>query len=101
MQKRTLIKSIRNIISEFGSFKINEVEFENSILLKSIKKDHVLMIEGLDNKGVQVTEYVHETEVDTFNVDYEDLSKDVLEEVFRVCENYQVDNEKTQKRISN
>jgi hypothetical protein len=100
MTKRTIIKKIRTIIKEFGSFNISEVEHEENILLRAIKKDHTLLIEGFEYNGVKVTEYVHETETDTFNIYFEDVKVSILEEVLRICENYEAEMLKTEKRIS-
>jgi hypothetical protein len=39
-------------------------------------------------------------EIDSYIVDYEELPLSVLEEILELCEQYEVDNEKTMKRIS-
>ena len=101
MTKKNIISKIKKIIGDFGSFEINEVEYEEPILLKTVNKDHEILIEKFDSTGIEVTEYIHGIDVDSYNIDFEDLKTDILESILRVCENYEVDCLKTEKRISN
>jgi hypothetical protein len=100
MQKRTIIKNIKRIIDNYGSFSVAEVEGESSPLINSIGKDSHVLAERF---GISVTgvTYVHETETDENEYEYEDLSKDTLEEILYLAELYETDQEKTLKRCAN
>jgi hypothetical protein len=108
MQKRTIIKKIQNIIREWGAFGSGEVEGS----LGETYSPCVNTMGGL----VALAEYFKESEVDVnvynpnsvssdpihdYTVSYEDLPKDVLLEILELCEQYDVIQEKTEKRISN
>jgi hypothetical protein len=99
MQKRTIIKRIKSIISEYGSFSVAEVEGESSPLINSMGKDSYVLAERFDSSVTGVT-YVHETETDENKYEYEDLSKDTLEEILYLAELYETDQEKTIKRCA-
>jgi lysylphosphatidylglycerol synthetase-like protein (DUF2156 family) len=45
--------------------------------------------------------YVHEQEVNSESIAYEDLPKDALEEILMLADNWEADELKTEKRISN
>ena len=101
MQKRTIIKRIKTIIENYGSFSIADVEGESSPLINSMGKDNVILAERFTKDDVEGVTYVHETVVEYNNFDYEELSKDTLLEILELAELYEVDQEKTIKRISN
>jgi hypothetical protein len=61
-------------------------------------KDCQQLAERINFDGVSVTTYVHETVTDEDEIDYEDLNKDILEEILRIAENYETDMEKTMER---
>ena len=98
MQKRTIIKKIKAIIEEYGSFSTADVESESSPIINSFGKDSYQLAERFNNNGVTAVSYVHETETDEDEILYEDLPKDVLEEILSIAEDYEVDFERTMKR---
>ena len=104
MQKKTVIKRIRKIIAEFGSFDVNEIGAETSPCVGSLG-NYVGLAEYFKPQGVQVNVYMpsgfSSDPKDEYDVDYEDLDKDVLEEILILCEEYEVEQLKTEKRISN
>jgi len=100
MQKRTIIKNIKRIIDNYGSFSVAEVEGESSPIITTIGKDSYVLAERFDSSVTGVT-YVHETETDENEYEYEDLSKDTLEEILYLAELYETDQEKTLKRCAN
>jgi hypothetical protein len=63
------------------------------------------LAEYFKQQGVQVNVYMpsgfSSDPEDEYDVDYEDLDKDVLEEILILCEEYEADQLKTEKRISN
>lgn len=100
MQKRTIIKNIKRIIDNYGSFSVAEVEGESSPLINSMGKDSHVLAERFGSSVTGVT-YVHETEIDENEYEYEELSKDTLEEILTLAEIYETEQEKTIKRCAN
>jgi len=101
MQKRTIIKRIKTIIENYGSFSVADVEGESSPLINSMGKDNVILAERFTKDDVEGVTYVHETVVGYCDYAYEDLSKDTLSDILVLAELYEVDQEKTLKRCSN
>jgi hypothetical protein len=100
MQKRTIIKNIKRIIDNYGSFSVAEVEGESSPMVESIGSNVFLLAERFGKSvecellvGSRIEEYVDK--------EYEDLSKDTLEEILYLAELYETDQEKTLKRCAN
>jgi hypothetical protein len=100
MQKRTIIKRIKSIIEKYGSFSVTDVDGESSPMVESIGSNVFLLAERFDKSvdcelviGSRIEEYVDK--------EYEDLSKDTLQEILYLAELYETDQEKTLKRISN
>lgn len=101
--KKSIIKDIKKIISEWGTFSIGEVEFGDSPCINSMG-DLVALAEYFNYNSVDIRVYdsgsgdcdsIHE-----YEIEYEDLPKDVLEEILFICEQYETDQLKTEKRIS-
>ena len=101
MKKEKIIQEIKSIIEEWGAFSPSEVDGEEAPIVKTLGKNNSQLAEHFSIDGVKVVTYVHETETDENEVDYKDLSKDVLEEILRIAENYKVDFEKTMNRCKN
>lgn len=104
MQKRTIIKKIKAIITNYGSFDIAEVNPETSPCVTA-PGNHTHLAEKFTVDKVTVNVYAPTSgsgdPIDDYEMDYEDLSKEVLEEILENAELYEVDQEKTLKRISN
>jgi len=108
MQKRTIIKRIRTIITEWGSFSSGEVEGSlgeaYSPCVNSMG-NLVALAEYFNLNEVEVNVYDSNSfssdPIDDYTVTYEELSKDVLLEILNIVAAYDVDQHKTQKRISN
>ena len=105
MQKKTIIKNIRKIITEFGGFYVGEVgEMEAQGICVNEMGNFVAIAEGFF-KEVEVNVYEPSSfssdSVDDYTLTYEELSKDVLEEILFLCEHYEADQLKTEKIIAN
>lgn len=99
--RKKLINKIKNIVAEWGSFNINEVEHEECPVLSGFGTCHTVLIERINNVGVDITHYVNEIATDENNIEYEVLSTDMLKEVLRIAENYKVDCDKSFERSQN
>jgi hypothetical protein len=93
------IDYIKRVIREWGVVSTAELELECSPMYHSFGKDHVMLIERFYNDWVEVVEYVHETDTDSHNVNYEELSDDLIDDICTTIENYEADCLKTQKRL--
>ena len=104
MQKRTIIKRIKTIIDNYGSFSIGEVEGADGICVNEMGS-LVSLAEYFNGTTIDVNIYEPSSfssdEIDSYELTYEELSKEVLEEILFVAELYETDQEKTLKRISN
>jgi hypothetical protein len=103
MQKRTIVRKIKSIIENYGSFCLGEVEGAEGICVNQMG-GLIAVCEHFDNNGVEINVYDTHTfddnEVHTYEENYEDLSKEVLEEILYVAEMWETEQEKTLKRIS-
>ena len=104
MQKRTVIKRIKKIINEFGGFDVNEIGAESSPCVGELG-NYVGLAENFYKTGVGVSVYMpsgfSSDPEDEYDMDYEDLDKDILEEILMLAEMWEADQIQTEKRISN
>jgi hypothetical protein len=108
MQKRTIIKNIKRIIQEWGAFNSGEVESsmgETYSPCVNSMDSLVGLAEYFDYYTVEVNVYDTSSSscdsIHDYKVIYADLPKDVLLEILDLCEQYDVIQYKTEKRISN
>ena len=100
MQKRTIIKNIKAIIKEHGSFTTADIQADSSPCILSRKGINVLC-ESFDYDNVEAVTYDrHDEEIETERIKYEDLKKDVLEEILYLADIHEADSLQTEKRIS-
>lgn len=104
MQKKTIIKRIKSIIENYGSFNLFEVDGADGICVNEMG-NLVALVEDFNSESVGV--YVYNPDsfssdpIDDYELTYEELSKDVLESILFVAELYETDQEKTLKRCAN
>jgi hypothetical protein len=105
MQKRTIIRKINRIIENYGTFSIGEVDgFGDGILVNEMGN---LVALAEDFKQDNLTAYIYESDsfssdsISDYELNYQELSKELLEEILTLAEAYETDQEKTLKRISN
>ena len=104
--KKSIIRKIQRIIEEWGSFGSGEVEVGGETHSPCVNSmgNLVALAEYFNKEGAGVNVYDPSSmscdEIDSYIVDYEELPLSVLEEILELCEQYEVDNEKTMKRIS-
>jgi len=104
MQKKTIIKRIKSIIENYGTFNIGEVDGADGICVSEMG-NLVALAECFNSTDIAVNIYdptgFSSDAIDDYELTYEELSKEVLEEILTIAELYEVDQEKTLKRISN
>ena len=106
MTKPQIIKKIKKIIAEWGSFNSGEVEQNDG---QSVGVGQmgglVALAEYFTKDDVEVNVYDTTSmscdPIHTYNPSYEDLSKAELEDILIICEFYEAEQLQTEKRISN
>ena len=105
MQKKTMINRINAIIKEHGSFSIGELEHVDCSPCVGELGRYVGLVEEFSVGKAQVNVYMpsgfSSDPEDEYDMDYEDLDKDVLEEILLLAEMWEAECLQTEKRISN
>jgi hypothetical protein len=108
MRKPTIIKHIKRIIEKWGAFGSGEIEGslgETYSPCVNSMGGLVALAEYFKPNEVEVNVYDPESfssdAMHTYTVSYEDLSKDALEEILDLCDQYDVNNFKTKQRCEN
>lgn len=102
--KKSIIKQIKKIITEWGTFGSGELDYSDSVLVNEMG-ELIALAEYFNYNSVDVRVYdtgsMSSDSIHEYEVAYEELSKDALEEILILCEQYEVEQLKTEKRISN
>lgn len=92
MNKQDKIHAIQLIIENYGGFDVNETDHECPVI--SAIGNQSVLVERINKTDVDCTEYVHETEVDYHSFDYEQLSDELIDEIFEIASDYGISQEK-------
>ena len=102
-RKTELIEKIKAIITNWGEFGVGEVDGVDGICLNEMG-GLVALAENFTYDGVGVEIYnpsgFSSDSVDSYTEEYENLTEEQLEEILTLAELYDVDQEKTNKRIA-
>lgn len=102
--KKSIIKQIKKIITEWGTFGSGELDYSDSVLVNEMG-ELIALAEYFNYKTAEIRVYdtgsMSSDSIHEYEVAYEELSKDALEEILILCEQYEVEQLKTEKRISN
>ena len=105
MEKSELIKRITDILKVNGCFSVGELEFETPGICVGELGKFVGLVEYFTEDYCEVNVYEPSSfssdPVDTYEQDYGFLSEDVLNEIHFVCEQWEAECIRTEKRISN
>ena len=103
MEKQEIINKIQSIIENYGTFSIGEVEDANGICVNGMG-NLVAVAEYFNGTTIEVNIYdansFSSDPIDDYELTYEELDKEILEQILFVAELYEADQEKTLKRIS-
>lgn len=91
------IDYIKKVIAEWGGFCVTDVDGEEPIFVSGTKDDHWLG-ECVSNEGLDLTHYIHEQVVGYGDIAYEDMEDNIFNEVYRLVENFEAMELKTEKR---
>lgn len=105
MEKTELITRITDILKDFGCFSVGELDYETSGVVVGELGKFVGIAEYFTEDYADVKVYEPSSfssdEVDSYESKYEDLDVDVLNEILLICEQYEAEALKLEKRISN
>jgi hypothetical protein len=94
MEKEQIIEEIKKIIVEVGGFGIGEVEEDGISYSPCVNEmgNLVALAEEFNLNEVEVNVYnpnsFSSDPIDDYTLTYEELDKDVLEEILALCEQY-------------
>ena len=104
MQKKTIIKRIKSIIENYGTFNIGEVDGADGICVNEMG-NLVALAEYFNGTTIEVNVYEPSSfssdPISDYELTYEELTKETLEHILFVAELYETDQEKTIKRCAN
>jgi hypothetical protein len=95
------IKRIKDILGVWGATSCAELNRDHSPCKNSIgegKSNVSELIEQFDANGVSAVTYNDELEIGWNDYNYEDLSDDLIDEIFEIIEEYEADMLKTESR---
>jgi hypothetical protein len=101
MEREQFISEIKSIIDKWGGVTTCEMELDASPVYNSFGKDHIQLVERFNRNSVTIVTYIHETEVDEFDVDYDQLSEELLYDIYDTLTQYDIGMEKTMDKIRN
>jgi hypothetical protein len=94
MDKQEVIEKIQAVLVNWGEFSIGEVDGEDVSPCVASHGNLVDLAEHFNNTGVSVFVYnpsSHSSDpIDDYDLDYDDLELDVLEEILMIAERYDV-----------
>ena len=103
MKNIETIKRIKDILKVNGCFNIGELDGENSILVGTLG-NYVGLAEYFTEDYVEVSVYeprsTSSDAIDTYEESYFGLSENILGDVLLLCEQWEAECIKTEKRIS-
>jgi hypothetical protein len=95
MTKDEQISEIKRIIREWGSTSCAELETESSPCIKTIgngRNNISQLVETFYVNSVEAVTYQDDTIIAWDNFDYEELSEDIINEIYEIIEQYEVSN---------
>jgi len=94
MEKQEMINECKRIIGDWGSVNTAERQLDCSPCVRSVgngKQNVSDLIERFDVDGVEVVVYNDEIEVTSYDLKYEDLDDDILDEVYNILDIYDIE----------
>lgn len=97
-EKQEVIGRIRSLIETNGSFTTADVQATSSPVISSVNKNHYILAERFHRDSCEGVEYVHETETNSNDYEYQDLGLETLQEILFLADDWDTICYKTQKR---
>ena len=104
MEKSELIERITDILKVNGCFSVGELDGEDQSITIGTLGNYVGLIEYFTEDYVDVNVYeprsTSSDAIDSYTLYYEDLNVDILQEILFVCEMWEAECIRFEKRIS-
>ena len=104
MEKSELIERITDILKVNGCFSVGELDGEDQSITIGTLGNYVGLIEYFTEDYVEVNVYeprsTSSDAIDSYTLYYEDLNVDILQEILLVCEMWEAECIRFEKRIS-
>jgi hypothetical protein len=105
MEKKEVIERIKSLLSTYGCFNIGELDQCDSSPCVGTLGGLLGLAEYFTEDYVEVNVYntnqYSSEAIETYEELYENLTEEVLHEIMILCEQWEVETLKTEKRISN
>lgn len=105
MEKQELIERIKNILKVNGCFSIGELEGETPSICSGELGNYVGLLEYFTQDYAEENIYdptsMSSDAIDSVEKNYEEFSADILQEILFICEQWEAECIRTEKRISN
>jgi hypothetical protein len=91
MEKNEQIAEIKRIIAEWGCTTACELELDSSPCISSIGNygsNVSQLVENFNPEYVTAVTYLGENEIGEIDLGYEDLSEDIIDEIYNIMEQY-------------
>jgi hypothetical protein len=92
-KKSDYIEKIQGVIDNIGFTTAADMQLDSSPVHQAINKNHIALIERFSRETATVVIYVHEMEVDTQEISYEDISNENLELISNLLAEYAIQKE--------
>jgi hypothetical protein len=96
--KEAKIKRIKDIIATWGSVTDMELGLDHSPCINSIGENVCQLVEEFNADCVTAVTYDDDIEIDRDDINYEDLSDDLIDEIADIIDDYETDMLKTESR---
>jgi hypothetical protein len=98
--KEKQIAYIKKVTKEWGEITSGELRLDHSPCVNSLGDGGICeLAECFNSDGVITTIYDRDgNEIDWWDYKYEDLSEDLIDQIWNIIEQYEVENLKTEKR---
>lgn len=97
-QKKTIIKNIKALVEKHGEIGPGETEYDKSVSTAQMESDSspvltntkgaMTLCEEFGHHKVTIVHYVNDEEIDRDFINYDELPRDVLEEIEQELERY-------------
>ena len=93
-ERQNKIDRIMGILNMWGQTTTSELELESSPVYNNLTGRICSLVETFNPKYVGVVTYDDDIDINEFDVNYEDLSNELLDEIYEIMENYDAEQEK-------
>jgi len=98
-ERQNKIDRIVEILSEWGEITTSELELESSPVYNNLTGKICTLVEEFTEDYVRVVTYDDDIDINEYDVPYEDLSDDLIDEIYEIIDQYDVEQNKLHESI--